>query len=137
MWQPWASLVAMGVKRIEVRSWQTAYRGDLLIHASLRKPPRRMAAYYESATYFKNYIHNVNHLPYGAIIGQVRLTDIHSTDTLLMQPELFEGDRLRELAFDDFGPNRYGWMLDEARMFRYNLPMKGTLGLWDYDGLTE
>jgi activating signal cointegrator 1 len=32
--QPWASLVALGVKTIETRSWSTKYRGPLAIHAA-------------------------------------------------------------------------------------------------------
>lgn len=38
LWQPWAQLVALGVKVIETRSWGTKYRGPLLIHAAARKP---------------------------------------------------------------------------------------------------
>lgn len=37
--QPWASLVAVGRKRIETRSWSTSYRGPLAIHAA-KRPPR-------------------------------------------------------------------------------------------------
>jgi hypothetical protein len=33
LYQPWATLVAMGKKRIETRSWSTNYRGPLAIHA--------------------------------------------------------------------------------------------------------
>ena len=36
LWQPWASLVALGVKTIETRSWSTTYRGPLAIHAAKR-----------------------------------------------------------------------------------------------------
>ena len=32
--QPWATLVAIGAKRIETRSWRTSYRGPLAIHAA-------------------------------------------------------------------------------------------------------
>lgn len=32
--QPWASLIALGHKRIETRSWSTSYRGPLAIHAA-------------------------------------------------------------------------------------------------------
>lgn len=32
--QPWATLVAIGAKKIETRSWTTTYRGPLLIHAA-------------------------------------------------------------------------------------------------------
>lgn len=33
--QPWASLIAAGVKTIETRSWSTRYRGPLAIHAGM------------------------------------------------------------------------------------------------------
>ena len=36
--QPWASLIALGVKTIETRSWSTAYRGPLVIHAGKAVP---------------------------------------------------------------------------------------------------
>ncbi len=36
--QPWASLIAEGVKTIETRSSATKYRGPLAIHASKRRP---------------------------------------------------------------------------------------------------
>lgn len=38
--QPWASLIAHGVKTIETRSWSTKYRGPLAIHAGKAKPER-------------------------------------------------------------------------------------------------
>ena len=31
--QPWATLVAEGIKQYEFRSWKTNYRGKVLIHA--------------------------------------------------------------------------------------------------------
>lgn len=36
LWQPWASLIALGMKRIETRPWTTKYRGPLAIHAGKR-----------------------------------------------------------------------------------------------------
>lgn len=36
--QPWAWLIVNGFKDIENRSWDTKYRGIVLIHASSRKP---------------------------------------------------------------------------------------------------
>ena len=38
LWQPWASLIALGVKTAETRSWATDYRGPLAIHAAARRP---------------------------------------------------------------------------------------------------
>ena len=34
LWEPWATLMAIGAKRIETRSWATRYRGPLAIHAA-------------------------------------------------------------------------------------------------------
>lgn len=34
--QPWANLIAQGEKTIEVRTWKTEYRGELLIVSSQR-----------------------------------------------------------------------------------------------------
>ena len=36
--QPWASLIALGVKTIETRSWRTDHRGPLVIHAGKAEP---------------------------------------------------------------------------------------------------
>lgn len=36
--QPWASLVAVGTKWIETRSWSTSYRGRLAVHAGRAEP---------------------------------------------------------------------------------------------------
>lgn len=37
LWQPWATLIALGIKKFETRSWSTRYRGKLAIHAAKRK----------------------------------------------------------------------------------------------------
>jgi hypothetical protein len=36
--EPWASLVAIGVKTLETRSWSTSYRGPIAIHAAKTLP---------------------------------------------------------------------------------------------------
>lgn len=38
LWQPWASLVAIGAKTIETRGWATPYRGPIAIHAAAKRP---------------------------------------------------------------------------------------------------
>ena len=42
--QPWATLVAVGTKQIETRSWETSYRGPLAIHAARCMPAYAVAA---------------------------------------------------------------------------------------------
>lgn len=41
--QPWATLVAIGAKRVETRSWSTNYRGPIAIHAAKGFPPEARA----------------------------------------------------------------------------------------------
>jgi len=41
IWQPWASLIAIGEKQYETRSWKTDYRGPIAIHAAAKRPPNQ------------------------------------------------------------------------------------------------
>jgi hypothetical protein len=38
LWQPHATLVAIGAKPYETRSWETSYRGPLAIYATVNFP---------------------------------------------------------------------------------------------------
>lgn len=43
--QPWATLVAEGIKKYEFRSWRTKYRGKVLIHAGSGIDKKEMDKY--------------------------------------------------------------------------------------------
>ncbi len=45
--QPWASLIVVGAKRFETRSWETKYRGPIAIHASKQE---WYLAYFQNTT---------------------------------------------------------------------------------------
>src|SRR5215213_7752316 len=128
--QPWASLVVMGAKRLETRSWSTKYRGALLIHASSRKA----GALLSSEPPFSRYIHDFNCLPLGAIIGSVILTDIVKVEQLQLSEKIINQLSLEERAFGDYTNGRYVWVLEEAAQFERPVPIRGTLGLWEYSG---
>ena len=83
IWQPWAQLLAVGVKHDETRSWGTNYRGPILIHAAKRKMNYstefiglHRSPFYK---YFKvmgyGAYENILALPHGAIIGMAELVD--------------------------------------------------------------
>jgi len=134
--QPWATLVVNGAKKFECRSWKTDYRGTIIIHASARKPNRREKLFFEEMAFFRKYIEDMDYLPYGALIGKVVLKDIFRTEWLLQNLEVAPYHNWeQELAFDDYTPNRYAWQLEEAEKFSSMLPVKGRLGLWEYNGL--
>lgn len=134
--QPWATLVVIGAKKFECRSWKTEYRGTIIIHASAKKPNRREKVFFEEDAFFKIYIDDMDDLPYGALIGKAILKEIYRTEWLMQHLEMFPYHMWKqELAFDDFSPNRYAWQLEQAESFTSVLPIKGSLGLWEYNGL--
>ncbi len=130
--QPWATLVVMGIKQIETRSWSTAYRGPLLIHASKGKAGEIFA---QDAP-FKKYIPNFKQLPFGYIIGKVTLTDVIriGTGTLLhTSDEMMNNLTMEEKAFGDYTAGRFAWMLQDAVAFKTPLGARGSLTLWEFD----
>ncbi|MFL5772098.1 MAG: ASCH domain-containing protein [Flavisolibacter sp.] len=127
--QPWASLVIMGCKKIETRSWKTGYRGPLLIHASLGKKGSILC----SEAPFKKYIDDFNLLPFGAIIGKVILEDVLPVEYLFLSNHELAALTMEEKAFGDYSTGRYAWMLSEPDIFEKPIHVKGTLGLWEFD----
>jgi activating signal cointegrator 1 len=125
--QPWASLVVMGAKQIETRSWNTTHRGVLLIHASKGKAGGILA----EEQPFKKHIEDFNKLPFGAIIGQVTLTDVMRTEELRMTDERINALTLEEKAFGDYTSGRYAWMFEEAVMFPEFFSARGSVNLWN------
>lgn len=141
--QPWASLVVMGHKRIETRSWNTSYRGEVLIHASLGKRYSK-APFTISCrelcykTPFIKFIHpgSYDELPFGAIIGSVNLDETVDTETINAFPFTLGGYHdltEQERAFGDYSQRRYGWYLSNPVKFEVPTPAKGSLSIWNFD----
>lgn len=128
--QPWATLVVKGNKKIETRSWNTTYRGDLLIHASTGKAGGLLS--FEPP--FKKYIADFQKLPFGAIIGKVILEEVIRVDQLYLSDNMINQLTLEERAFGDYTKGRYAWIFIEPLEFRDPIQIKGTLGLWTYSG---
>ena len=126
--QPWASLIVMGVKTIETRSWTTAYRGPLLIHASLR----RSGAAFAVVPPFNKYIADYEALPRGYIIGEVNLVDVMRVEMLPISTDSLRSRTLEENAFGDFTKGRWAWILEDAVAWDEVVPATGKLGLWDF-----
>lgn len=134
--QPWATLVVMGAKKIETRSWQTKYRGELLIHASVGKK----GMYLMDDPDFKKFLTPLfmddprNTFAFGAIIGRVELTIIRTTGELVAANMFQEHIQLsnQEKAFGDYTPGRYAWELKNPVMFDKPIPFKGSLSIWEF-----
>ena len=119
--QPWATLIMQGDKRFEFRSWQTKYRGDLLIHAGKgidKEAMKRLEKYLPAK------------LPYGKILGKVKLVDC-----IKMSPEFKElllkenSDIYTKSSFQE----NYGWQVSYVEVFENPIDAKGYLSLWEYN----
>ena len=141
LWQPWASLMAYGAKGIETRSWDTAYRGPLLIHAA-KKWDRELSDTLCSEPINGALItrgwqpagSRAFGLPLGAIIAAVDLRYCRRvleqnrfsallTDGILVGPY--------ECQFGDYYPGRYGWGVDKVLRFQTPIPFVGHQGLFN------
>lgn len=132
--QPWATFVAMGVKRIETRDWHTNYRGPLAIHAAKAIPQevRVLCASGALAGVMQRYGLSLNHLPRGAVLCWCELTDVVRTSGV-MCASLLANRGAEERLLGNYTPGRAAWVLGDIRRFTTPIPATGALGLWDWD----
>ena len=123
LWQPWASLVAVGAKQWETRSWGTDYRGPMLIHAAMRKPPEITKPLVVEVMIEALGLADFNELPRGVVLAVVDLADVFR-HTPLCSP------RFRELLLGDYGPGRHVWVLENIRRLEIPVQATGARGLW-------
>ena len=129
LYQPWATLVAIGEKTIETRSWPTKHRGFLLIHAAAEFPvcTRGLCALTPFAEALAKHNLQRDDLPTGKILAIADLVDCIPTGDLRgpLPPN--------ERAFGDYRPGRYAWFLRGVRVvFDPPIPAKGNRRLWNY-----
>jgi hypothetical protein len=137
--QPWATLVAIGAKRIETRSWRTSYRGPLAIHAAKGFPKWARETSYEDV--FWKALHGnrpkvliyESKLPCGVILATCRLIDCIPTETMYLSPLFRHLFTEQEQAFGDYGERRWAWILDNLQALPEPIPAKRHLGLWDWE----
>jgi activating signal cointegrator 1 len=151
LYQPWATLVAIGAKKIETRSWSTKYRGPLAIHVSKKGLDHVPIVWNPHTEEILHGIHfPVNQL--GCIIAVCRLVECvmiprngwvyvahgehisinhyphdHEANVKITQVPPLEP----ELSFGDYTPGQYAWILENVRMLKEPIPCKGMLGLWN------
>jgi hypothetical protein len=118
--QPWASLVALGHKRVETRSWRTDYRGPVLIHAAKGFPREAQAFASEEVALGRL----PRSLPFSAVVAVVELVAIQRTEEAVLAISGLE----RRLG--DYTPGRWAWSLANVQPLAVPVPAAGKLGLW-------
>lgn len=140
LWQPWATLLAYGLKKNETRPKPTKYVGTYLIHAAKRFTYEQQEVCYEP--YFLEAlteigINSLKDLPLGYIVGaydQVRCLNIYEKYGYSNQ---FHTDTLsqKERAFGDYSQGRWVWIGNNHRALQNPIPYKGGQGYYlDYKG---
>ena len=103
----YAMAIAKGEKTVEVRSWNTKYRGPLVI-CSTNKRVKGMVP--------------------GCALCTVELIDV-----VPLKPEHLE-DAMMDVF--DFRNGLYAWILDDNRLIK-PIPVKGKLSLWEFGKESE
>jgi hypothetical protein len=135
--QPWATLVALGAKRIETRSWNTSYRGTLAIHAA-KGFPKWAKETCEEPEFAKEL--GTDKLPTGVVVATCRLISCIPTRDLQTN-RVIEVDYLAgcadfvmtdlERTFGDYSPGRWAWLLADVKPLPEPILVTGALGLWE------
>jgi ASC-1-like (ASCH) protein len=115
--QPYADLIINGKKTIELRTWNTKFRGEFLIHAPIKIKDEacdRLGI-------------DKSSLRTGVIIGKVEIYDVKKYDSL----EDLKKDNDKHLATEEFFRHRYGFLLKNPQALRVPIPSKGSLGLFE------
>lgn len=132
--QPWATLIALGLKEFETRSWATKHRGSIAIHAgkSIDKE-----AYEDFSNDLKAVgIENIKQLPIGSVIATASLVECHKVikeypkqNTAEVAEFYIDG---KEYNYGFYEPGRYAWQLSNVKAIE-PVPAKGQLSLWNWN----
>lgn len=123
LWQPWASLVAAGVKIDETRHWSTEYRGPIAIQAArtldVAGAPDHLCLSVFGSFWPKQ-------LPQGVVVCVAELYDC-------VPAERIAGYISRaNLAAGNFAPGRFAWRFRNIRALLEPIPVVGRQGLFNW-----
>lgn len=109
--QPYAELILQGKKKIELRKWNTKFRGEFLIHAAKVPDAEAMKKF------------GFKELQSGGIVGKANLTEVKHYEN----EEDHKTDKNLHLA--DFFYGNYGFILKDVQRLPF-VSCKGNLGFW-------
>ncbi len=116
--QPFAELIVDGKKTIELRKWNTKFRGEFLIHAAkniLIEDCKRMKISPET-------------MVTGAIIGKVSLVDVKKYNS----DKDLDVDRKKHHAETNVTKNKYGFILENPKKLRVPIEYSGKLNFFEF-----
>jgi len=115
--QPYADLIIKGKKIIELRTWNTKFRGEFLVHA-----PTKI-----KTDVCKNMGINETEIRTGVILGRVEIYDVKKYSSI---SEL-KKDYKKHFGSEEFLRHKYGFLLRNPKELNIPIPYKGRLGFFD------
>ena len=118
--QPWATLIAHGLKTIELRRWQPRRRGEIYIHASAN-PDESPEAWAKLPESLKAFAYRRR-----GVVGKFELKSVKRYATLAD----YQADQRQHLASDEwFSEGLFGWLLQNPQPLPFE-PRPGNLRLF-------
>ncbi len=115
--QPYADFIIEGKKTIDLRTWNTKFRGEFLIHA-----PQKVNNHA-----CKKFGINEKSLRTGVIIGKVEIYDVKVYNSA----KEIRLDCDKHLADKEYFHHKYGFLLRNPQTLRVPIPYKGRLGFFE------
>ena len=115
--QPYADLIIEGKKTIELRTWNTNFRGEFLIHAPLKVNIQACKRFRINERGFRT----------GVILGKVELYDVKIYKSL----EELKSDYKKHYAGKEYFHHWYGFLLKNPQQLKIPIPYKGSLGFFE------
>ncbi|MBU3896597.1 MAG: ASCH domain-containing protein [Nanoarchaeota archaeon] len=114
--QPYAHLIMNGIKTIELRSWNTKFRGEFLIHSSQKLDMNELK------------LKKLVDLETGKILGKVTLIDIKKYNNL--KELMKDKNKCQVRSNKKWKFPMYGFVLTNPKKIK-PIKYKGNLGFWN------
>ena len=159
LWQPWASLIAEGIKTSETRSWAppAALVGERIAFHAAKRPITKLdilvswgdelraaacALVGAENPYNRRYFKRG--LPYGAVVATARLVAwervwyddgerVRTDASLAADPNRWKYGRHAPDGLGDYSPGRWIWFLDDIKKLDPPIPAIGRQRVWNWE----
>jgi len=122
--QPWASLIAHGIKDIENRTWRTHFRGKIYIHASSKTKEMLGLLNKRQVSYLRDKSNLEFEFTTSAIIGEVEIIDcVINHESVWAEKTDFSQEDPQTI---------WNWVLSNPVLYEKPiLNVKGKLSFWE------
>lgn len=134
LWNPFAMLIALGIKRNETRGWKSSHRGEIAIHAAQRCENESLGRFWKNMVMADPKIGDVPFREWGGkILCVVNLLVPWSTD----DRERVNALSVLEVEAGNYEPGRYVWPCDNLRRLTKPVPCVGRQRIWTLSAEVE